>query len=65
MLLVVSRSVACNDDLEDSISDLDWEIANDTDLEGIRMNTLIRPPASKEALSSFVDHRFLVAIKNV
>ena len=31
--LVVSKTPECNDDLEDSISELDFHIANDPDLE--------------------------------
>ncbi len=58
--LVVTRDPGLDDDLEDSLSDLDFEIANDPDLEALKLNALILPPASKQSLSSFFDRRFLV-----
>ena len=58
--LAISRLPECNDDLEDSLSDLDLSIANDPDLDLIRMNTLVLPPASDESLNSFFDQRFLL-----
>ena len=63
--LVISRTAKCNDDLEDAASDLDLEIANDPDLTTIRMNVLVLPPASPEALSSFFDERFLLVFRGV
>lgn len=58
--LVISKMAECNDDLEDSISELDFDIANDPDLDVVRMNALILPPASREALRSFFDDRLLL-----
>lgn len=63
--LAISRDAACDDELEDAISDLDLEIANDPDLSAIEMNTLVLPPASPEALISFFDDRFLLVYRGV
>ena len=61
--VAVSQAAECDDDLEDSISDLDFKIAIDPDLEHVRMNAVILPPASKNALSSFFDKRFLMVYR--
>ena len=58
--IAVSRATACDDDLEDSVSDLDLKIAIDPDLDVIHLNALILPPASEEAMQSFFDRRFLL-----
>jgi hypothetical protein len=61
----VSNSAKCDDELEDSISDLDLEIANDSDLESMQVNAMVLPPASSVALSSFFDERFLLVFRGV
>jgi hypothetical protein len=58
--IVISRSVECDDDLEGSLSELDFQIANDPDLDVIRMNAFVLPPVSREALNSFFDRRLLL-----
>ncbi|MCY2964245.1 MAG: hypothetical protein NT069_11535 [Planctomycetota bacterium] len=58
--VVISRSTACDDDLEDAVSELDVRVANDADLKSMSVNALILPPTSKESLSSFLDSRFLL-----
>jgi hypothetical protein len=61
--IIVSKVAECDDDLEDAVSDLDLEIANAPDLEVVKMNAFVLPPASEEALSSFFDKRFLLAYR--
>lgn len=56
--LAISRISSSDDDLEDSISDLDFELANDPDLNLIKLNTLVLPPTSDEAIDVFLDNRF-------
>jgi hypothetical protein len=62
MFLVVSRQVECDDDLEDDITRLDLKVAENSDLDLMRMNVLVLPPASDESIRSFVDRRFLVQV---
>jgi len=61
--VVISRAVECDDDLDDAVSDLDFEIANDPDLDAVKMNAIVLPPASPEAISSFLDKRFLLEFR--
>lgn len=56
--IAVSRQPRYDDALEDAISDLDLDIANDPELTSLRVNMMVLPPASLEALSSFLDTRF-------
>jgi hypothetical protein len=61
--IIVSKIAECDDDLEDAVTDLDLEIANDPDLDVVPMNAFVLPPASEEALSSFFDKRFLLVYR--
>lgn len=56
--IAISISTACDDDLEDSVSELDFELANDSDLDLIKLNAFVLPPTSDEAVTSFLDNRF-------
>ena len=58
--VVISRTPLCNDELEDAVSDVDLQIANDPDLDAVKMNAIVLPPASIEAIGSFLDNRFLL-----
>lgn len=61
--LAVSQKAECDEQLEDAISDLDFEVANDNDLNVIRMNAIVLPPASADGLRSFFDPRFLLVYR--
>ena len=63
--LAISKEPECDDDLEDAISRLDFEIANNPDLELLQLNALILPPASPESLGSFFDDRFLLVYRGL
>ncbi|QDU36167.1 hypothetical protein Mal4_04500 [Maioricimonas rarisocia] len=63
LFLVISETPACDDELEDELSDLDLAIANDPDLKLIRLNTLVLPPASPEALGSFFHDEFTLVFR--
>ena len=59
LAFVVIRNVTQYDeDFEDSLSDLDIAIANDADLDLIRLHTLSLPLVSEEAVASFLDPAF-------
>jgi len=56
--VVVRSSCEYDDDFEDALSDLDVDIAADTDLSLIKMDAIALPPASETALRSFLDPEF-------
>lgn len=60
LFLVISKVAEMDDDLEDSVSEIDFDVANDSDLEVLKMNAIVLPQASREALDSFVDRRFMM-----
>lgn len=55
VFLTVRRAAEHDPAFEDSLSELDIEIANDPALERIRMDTIALPPVSDDTLSSFLD----------
>jgi len=61
--VIISSTPECNDDLEDAVSEFDIRVANDPDLNVVRMNAFVLPPASQEVLSSFLDPSFLIAYR--
>ncbi|WP_145944510.1 hypothetical protein [Fuerstiella marisgermanici] len=63
MLVVIAEVAECQDDLEDSVTEFDITVAEDSDLDLIRMNSMVLPNASDEALNSFFDERFLLSLK--
>ncbi len=56
--IVVRDSCQYDDDFEDAISDLDYRIANDPDLDLIKMDVIALPLSSDAAVSSFVNPAF-------
>ena len=56
--VVVKVSCEYDDEFEDSLSDLDFGIANDTDLDLIKIDAIALPPTSETALRSFLDPEF-------
>jgi len=63
LFLVISNTPTCDDEFEDELSDLDLALANDPDLRLIRLNTLVLPPASPEALDSFFHDEFTLVFR--
>lgn len=60
---VVVRSVTgYDDDFEDKLSDLDYRIANDPDLDLISLDMIALPLVSEEALGSFLDPHFSIEL---
>jgi hypothetical protein len=59
--VLVKRSAAYNSSFEDELSELDFQIANDPDLDLIKLDVIALPPTSDEALSSFLDPEFMVS----
>lgn len=58
---VVMRSVCeYDDDFEDELSTIDFHIANDTDLNLIKMDAIALPPVSDAAVRSFLDPDFVM-----
>ena len=55
LFLVMRKSVAYDRDFEDALTELEIEIANDSDLGQLSMSTMALPQASKEAVCSFID----------
>lgn len=60
LFIPIAASAEISDDLEDSLSDLDIEVANDSQLDLILLNTMVLPPASEDALSSFFNDKFVL-----
>ncbi|MFO0970183.1 MAG: hypothetical protein U0793_31920 [Gemmataceae bacterium] len=54
LLLIVQNHEAFNQDLEDSLTDLDLSIAQDEDYNLIRLNVLALPKASRDSIDSFL-----------
>ncbi|MEW4527024.1 hypothetical protein [Maioricimonas sp. JC845] len=63
LFLVISNTPTCDDEFEDELSDLDLALANDPDLRLIRLNTIVLPPASPEALGSFFHDEFTLVFR--
>lgn len=54
LFLAVQKSPAFNPDLEDSLTGIDLQIAQDKDLDLIRLNVLAIPKVSKPAVDSLL-----------
>ncbi len=65
LLFVVIRNQPVYDEsFENSLSDLDFRIANDPDLELIEMNVIALPPLSRSSLDSFLDPVFILELEH-
>lgn len=62
--VVVRSESQCDDAFEDELSDLDYAIANDPDLNLIRLHAMALPPASDAAIGSFLDPGFIIEYRN-
>jgi len=58
--VVVRNSCTYDDDFEDALSEIDFQIANDPDLDLIKMDAIALPSASESAVSAFLDPDFVL-----
>ena len=58
--VVVRASCEYDDDFEDALSSLDFRVANDADLDRIKMDAITLPPASDSAIRSFLAPGFVI-----
>jgi len=58
--VVVRASCEYDDDFEDALSSLDFSVANDADLDRIKMDAITLPPASDSAIRSFLAPGFVI-----
>jgi len=56
--IVVRKQVEYDGDFEDELSSLDYQIANDPDLDLIHLNAMSLPPVGGSALNQFIDRNF-------
>ncbi len=61
LLVLVQQAARHDDELEEALSELDVEIANDPDFELLKLNAILLPPVTEDALMSFLDPRFLLS----
>ncbi len=54
-LVVVRENAPYDAEFEDSLSDLDYDIANDSDLDLIQFTAIALPPVSDESLNTFLN----------
>jgi len=59
--VVVRADVRYDEDFEDELSELDFDIANDTDLHLLKVKTLALPQVSNESVLSFLDQRLVLS----
>ena len=60
LFLVVAKCAEFDSDLEDELTNLDIEIANDNDYDLIDLNVLAIPPANDEAVTSFISKKLAI-----
>jgi len=60
--VVVRSKKSYDEDFEDSLSELDFRIANDPDLDLLTLDMLSLPRVSDEALRSFLDPHFSIEL---
>ncbi len=58
--IVVRHQVRFDADLTDDLSELSYRIANDSDLDMIKLNARALPLADREDISSFLDEEFII-----
>ena len=58
--VVVRHEARYDEQLQDDLADFDFDIANDPDLDLIRLKTLALPNVAGESLRSFLDERLVL-----
>jgi hypothetical protein len=61
LFLVVQSGTEHDESLEDAVSELDFTVANDSDLHLVDMDVMCVPRVSSEALRSFIDERMVLS----
>jgi len=64
LFIAVQRNSHYDRDLEDSLTDLDMEIAKDAEFDLVRLAVLAVPPMSQAGMSSFVCPQYAMAYNN-
>jgi hypothetical protein len=60
VLIVVQANDRYDEQLQDDLAELDYTIAQDMDLDLIRLRTVMLPPVDNDSLGSFVDPRMVL-----
>jgi hypothetical protein len=60
MFIVVQAENRYDEQLQDDLAELDFAVAQDTDLDLVRLRTVMLPPVDSDALGSFVDTRMVL-----
>lgn len=60
VLVVVQSNDRYDEELQDDLAELDYAIAQDIDLDLIRLRTVVLPPVDNDSLGSFVDPRMVL-----
>ena len=60
VFVVMQSNVPYDEQLQDALADLDFSIAQDTDLDLVRLRTVMLPLVDNDALKSFVDPRMIL-----
>jgi len=60
VFVVVQSNVPYDEELQDDLAELDFAIAQDADLDLIRLRTVTLPPVDTDALGSFLDPRMVL-----
>ncbi len=61
VFVVVREKVAYDEDFQDHLAELDFSIANDSELDEIKLKTLALPNVGVSALRSFLDQRLVLS----
>lgn len=56
--VVVRTEAELDDEFQDALTALEFDIANDANLDVISLDTMALPPVTRRALSSFLDAKF-------
>ena len=64
MFVVVQAENQYHEQLQDDLAELDFSIAQDTDLDLMRLRTVMLPPVDNDGLESFVDPRMVLQIQH-
>jgi hypothetical protein len=64
LFVVMQKDVPYNFDLSDKLTELDIEIANDSDFDWLTLNVLAIPRCSSEAAQAFIDWEHTICIAN-
>jgi hypothetical protein len=64
VLVVVQSGASYDEQFQEDLSDLDFRVAQDADLDLIKLRTVLLPPVEGDALGSFLDQRMILTYKH-